>query len=66
MKLKFVKDWQKKIKRFNTIANVLHTGLTTSTVITGALSIVDFLLSTKVDFFLLQQQLRKNPLKFLP
>ena len=42
MKLKFVKDWQKKIKRFNTTANVLHTVLTTSTVITGAISIVAF------------------------
>lgn len=42
MKLKFVKGWQEKIKRSNTIVSVLNTGLITSIVITGGLSIAAF------------------------
>lgn len=42
MKLKFLKGWPKKIKRFNAIASVLETGLITSTVITVAVSIAVF------------------------
>ena len=36
MKLKFLKGWPKKIKRFNAVASVLDAGLITSTVITVA------------------------------
>lgn len=42
MKLKFLKGWPKKIKRFNANASVLETGLITSTVITVAVSIAVF------------------------
>ena len=42
MKLKFVKKLPKKMKRFNTITGIVDTGLITSTVITGGMSIAAF------------------------
>ena len=42
MKLKFVKKLPKKMKRFNTITGIVDTGLITSTVITGGISIAAF------------------------
>ena len=42
MKLKFVNGWQKKMKRFNTFTSIVDTGLITSTVITGGVSIAAF------------------------
>ena len=42
MKLKFVNDWQKKMKRFNTITSTFDTGLITSTVIVRGVSIATF------------------------
>ena len=42
MKLKFVNKLSKKTKRFNTIIGIVDTGQTTSTVITGGISIAAF------------------------
>ena len=42
MKLKFVNKLPKKMKRFNTITGIVDTGLITSTVITGGISIAAF------------------------
>ena len=42
MKLKFVSKLPKKMKRFNTITGIVDTGLITSTVITGGISIAAF------------------------
>ena len=42
MKLKFVNSWQKKMKRFDTITSIVDTGLITSKVITGGVSIAAF------------------------
>ena len=42
MKLKFVNKLPKKMKRFNTITGIVDTGLITSTVITGGISITAF------------------------
>ena len=42
MKLKFVNGLPKKMKQFNTIAVIVNTGLITSTVITGGISIATF------------------------
>ena len=60
----------KKMKRFNTITNIVNIGLITSTVITGGVSIATFAngfdlpviiaLSETSYFFLLQKLLYKN------
>lgn len=42
MKLKFVKEWQKKMKQFNRITSAVETDLITATFITGGLSITTF------------------------
>ena len=42
MKLKCVNGWQKKMKLFNTITGMVETGLITSTLITGGVSIAAF------------------------
>ena len=42
MKLMAVRKLPKKMKRFNTIAGIVDTGLITSTVITGRISIAAF------------------------
>ena len=42
MKLKFLNKLPKKMKRFNTTTGIVDTGLITSTVITGGISIAAF------------------------
>ena len=42
MKLTSVKELPKKMKRFNIITGIVDTGLITSTVITGGISIATF------------------------
>ena len=40
--MNFVKGWKKKMKRFNTITSIVDTGLITSEVITGRVSVAAF------------------------